>query len=48
MTVRKIFVDNQLFEIQGSGYESKGNFYDKKGNKVDTNTYPDLIKLLET
>jgi len=34
MTVRKIFVNNQMIEVTGSGYEPKGEFY-LEGRKID-------------
>jgi len=36
MTVRKIFVNNQLVEVTGSGYEPEGEFYLER-RKIDPN-----------
>ncbi|WNZ30059.1 MAG: cation-translocating P-type ATPase [Candidatus Bathyarchaeota archaeon] len=34
MTVKKIFVNNQMLEITGTGYDTKGEFY-RHGNKIE-------------
>jgi len=45
MTVRKIFVNNQMVEVTGSGYEPKGEFYLKR-KKIDPNKDQHLALLL--
>jgi len=35
MTVRKIFVNNQMVEVTGTGYEPKGEFF-RDGNSINT------------
>ncbi|MFW6117783.1 MAG: cation-translocating P-type ATPase [Thermoproteota archaeon] len=45
MTVRKIFADNKIFEVTGSGYEEKGEFY-KEGDRIDALEDPHLSLLL--
>jgi Ca2+-transporting ATPase len=46
MTVRKIFVNNQMIEVTGTGYEPKGEFY-LNGNSVNPTDDPHLALLLK-
>lgn len=45
MTVRKIFVDDQLMDVTGGGYEPKGKVH-LQNNEVSFETHPDLKLLL--
>jgi Ca2+-transporting ATPase len=45
MTVRKIFANNQMFEVTGSGYEPKGEFYLER-KRIDPTKDPHLSLLL--
>jgi Ca2+-transporting ATPase len=45
MTVRKIFTNNQMFEVTGSGYEHEGEFYLER-NRIDPTKGPHLSLLL--
>jgi len=45
MTVRKIFVNNQMFEVAGTGYEPKGGFY-RDGNNINPAEDHHLVLLL--
>ena len=46
MTVRKIFVSNQMVEVTGTGYEPVGGFY-RDGNSINTAEDPHLDLLLK-
>jgi len=47
MTVRKIFVNNQMIEVTGTGYEPKGEFYleGRKINPVDDQHLALLLRI---
>ena len=45
MTVRKVFANNTIYEVTGTGYEGKGNFLHNH-KKIDTNDEPALRNLL--
>ena len=45
MTVTRVWVDNQMIEITGSGYASKGDFL-IDGNKIDIHDYPAALTAL--
>jgi P-type Ca2+ transporter type 2C len=46
MTVKKIFVDEHVFDVTGAGYNSKGHF-EKDAQKIDPKKYEDLNLLLQ-
>ncbi|MEM3593134.1 MAG: calcium-transporting P-type ATPase, PMR1-type [Candidatus Jordarchaeaceae archaeon] len=46
MTVRKIYTNNNMFDITNVGYEPKGEFYNNK-SKINPNEYPNLILALK-
>jgi Ca2+-transporting ATPase len=46
MTVRKIFLDNHVIDVTGTGYEPKGEFY-RNGNNIDPADDQDLALLLK-
>ncbi len=45
MTVKKIWVDENILEVEGEGYEVKGNIIGSDGEKIEDNS-PILEKLL--
>jgi len=45
MTVRKIYVNNDIVEVSGVGYEPKGEFH-KNGNDLNPTENADLTRLL--
>jgi len=45
MTVRRIFANNTIYEVTGTGYEGKGEFLHNH-KKIDTNDEPALRKLV--
>ncbi len=45
MTVVRVFTNNQVFNVQGTGYEPKGDFY-LEGNKEPLDGKKDLNRLL--
>ncbi len=45
MTVRKVYTDDDMFEVTGVGYEAKGNFL-QSGNPVNAKENPNLNLLL--
>jgi len=47
MTVRKIFLNNNLIEVTGEGYEGNGNFL-LNNKKIDPSDYQPLNSLLKT
>ena len=47
MTVKKIFVDGQLVDVEGEGYKTQGGFL-RDGLKLDPVSEPTLEKLLST
>lgn len=46
MTVKKIYAENKIFDVEGIGYEITGNFYDKK-KIVSPEKIPHLHTLLK-
>ena len=46
MTVRKIFVNNQMVEVTGTGYEPKGRFY-RDGSSINPAEDQHLVLLLK-
>lgn len=47
MTVKKIFLDNNLIEVTGEGYEGKGDFL-LNGKKITSSAYSPLDLILKT
>ncbi len=45
MTVRRVFVDNAIYEVTGTGYEGKGDFLHNH-KKINTNNEPALRILI--
>ncbi|WP_317135846.1 cation-translocating P-type ATPase [Methanochimaera problematica] len=46
MTLTKIYVPENTFEVTGSGYDPKGDFF-LKGGEIDPISYPDLSRILK-
>jgi len=46
MTVRKIYVNDEIIEVGGAGYEPKGSFY-LNGASINPQDEPHLLRLLE-
>jgi Ca2+-transporting ATPase len=47
MTVRKIYVDGNIIDVSGVGYEPEGGFY-INDSSLNPNDEPDLLRLLTT
>lgn len=46
MTVRKVFADNNIYDVTGTGYEGEGDFM-RNNKKADINKNPVLKKLIQ-
>ncbi|MBN2156651.1 MAG: HAD-IC family P-type ATPase [Candidatus Lokiarchaeota archaeon] len=47
MTVKKVYVDHQIYEVSGTGYIPEGTFTDSQGNEVQPTTLPDFDLILK-